>query len=160
MLMVRVFKQTENKLACNPTGPNKEPQEETNMFPETMTNEQQVRNYLVERGNDIRHEHKVDLIEHFAIDDMPRPQTIKELKERLAEGKFRIRDRYKDEANIGWESLDHLIVWREKDADKEGFKAAKKLLDKAHTEVNDAIMVKPQEEALAAVKEFEAMTFH
>ena len=124
------------------------------------TEQERARDYLEIRAADVRSAHKSTLARHFGIEDDAPPKTIKELKERLAEGKFRTHENYKDDTNIRYESLDHLIRWRTRDADKDGFRTAKESLAKTYTELQDIIVVKTPDEGLKALQEFEKKTFH
>lgn len=112
--------------------------------------------YLDSRAYDTRYAKDRELERKFGLmDDLP-PTTVKEVRERLLAGKWTLRG--KDDARVYGEAP---IRWRDPaiQEDRAGFDAAKKLLDKAFTDVKDAIMIKDAEAGLAAVKAFETATF-
>lgn len=135
---------------------------EETMYTETQTQ----RNYLETRLRNIYASKRTDLNKQFHIDRYV-PSSFKEALEKIKTGKFSFDEKRLEnlEDDYGGEYFDlyclvSLIDWDLEPADKAGFKAAEKLLDKAYTDAKDQVTVASPEKGLEALKAFEGTTFH
>jgi len=123
--------------------------------------EKEQRRYLRSRLWSISSDKVEDFYKVFRLNDDAQPQTIKELKDRLASGMFVIRGEDTDKI-VGWNSGVNYIRWRDpaKPEDQDGYDAAMKKLDEARQKAEDEITILPPEKGLEAVRAFEGTTFH
>ena len=126
----------------------------------TMTDDAKARQYLDQRLRDVWCRHEKALRVKFFTDEAEAPKTPKELADRLAAGKFTVRDEKDDDKDKWYGSIKNHIEWRDPKtpADKAGFAAFEVLLDKQNILAQDAIMVKTPADGLAALQAFEAWT--
>lgn len=121
----------------------------------------QQKNYFGQRAVEIFFEKKEALKKDFGLIDDEAPRTAKELAARIAAGKFVI-DTTKEVSE--WDfSIRRAFSWRDPSVkkDEDGYKAARKVLDKKLTETKDIIVASEKAtDALAAVKDLETATFH
>lgn len=101
----------------------------------------------------------------FGLTNEESPKTPKEMTDRIIAGKFALpkdADNEDDYIFCGTSDLARKIIWRDpaKVADKDGYKAAKVLLDAAYNSTVDAIMVSEPAEGLVAYQNFTKQTFH
>ena len=133
---------------------------------ENMDNTFEQRRYMETRLHSVYLDHDHALRSHFHMDP-DYPATLREGLDRIAKGtvKFPTAEKLEDIgylmdgtffADAIWGSVD----WRTTDADKDGFKAAEKLLNKAFTDAKDTIKVADPKDGLTALKEFESKTFY
>ncbi len=138
-------------------------QEKSNAMNEALYAEQSKRSYLHSRLYAIRCEKVADLRETFNINDDDAPKTRKELAERIAAGKYQIKDlEKKGEVDFGWNGWYGSIIWRDPavKADEAGFTAAVKKVDDAQQATLDKLTVLSIEEGYKALEEFKSATFH
>ncbi len=113
--------------------------------------------YLKERVSEIVSDKRSDVHDFFLGQDLPK--TVKELKERMAAGKYLIDS--DDNIKIyEYDSPGHFITFRDKPIDRDGYDAAVEEIEKARISATDQIMVGDAATALKAVQDFEARTFH
>lgn len=132
---------------------------------ETMDTTYEQRRYLENRLNQVNRDHEQSLRNHFHMDPQY-PATLREAMDRIAKGTVKFPTAEQIEEN-GWEldgsfysgAIFDSVDWRTDAADKEGFKAAEKLLGKAYTDAKDIIKVNDPKDGLVALKEFEAKSF-
>lgn len=126
-----------------------------------ITEVQTQRKYLSARLMTLAKNKEPDLLRNFGLTDDKAPMTFDEAVQRIKDGKYTVVEQYSGNTANGYYGLDSAIRWRDpaKKEDKPGYDAAKKLMAAAVTDTQDAIMIKTPDEALAAVKAFEAMTF-
>jgi hypothetical protein len=121
----------------------------------------QQKNYFGNRAVEIFYAQKEALKNQFGLVDDEAPRNAKELAERIAAGKFVIDTEKKDS---DWDfSIRRAFSWRDPSVkkDEDGYKAARKELDKKLTETKDIIVASTDaKEALEAVKSLETATFH
>lgn len=141
-------------------GANKQKQEtETEMlYNKEQAVDIQQKNYLAGRANEIFYDLRSKMRGQFHMDAPDSPSSPKELYERLTKGEFTVEKADSDKS-FGWDSWTTYFSWRTQPRDEVGYRAARKLLDKALTETKDAIIVKDAEGGLEALKAFEAKTF-
>lgn len=133
----------------------------------TAQNEAEKINYLSRRLEDVKHDKKHALKEHFNLLDPEAPNTFDEYVKALKDGKYSFRNEAaKERANnpdyfYSWGISDY-IIFRDPSVkpDKDGYKAAEKLLDAEYTKTKDVIKVLPADKGLEALNAFEAKTFH
>lgn len=128
------------------------------------TETQDQRKYLQRRLEDIYIRKERPLYAAFGLTDDVAPSTPKELKARIADGKFTIIGLPKDEEDEddfddcyygGWSRL---IRWRDpaKKADQDGYDAARKALQDEFQKAMDTIKIDDVKAGLEAVKALEA----
>ena len=127
------------------------------------TETQDQRKYLTRRLDEVFYEKERPLYAAFGLTDDEPPSTPKELKARIADGKFTIvglpKDDDEDEDEMyfygGWSRL---IRWRDpaKKADQDGYDAARKELKAKYQEALDTIKIDEPKAGLDAVKALEA----
>lgn len=131
------------------------------------TETQDQRKYLSNRLEEIYWEKFRPLDAQFGLMDDKAPTTPKELKERIASGKFTIvglpkddeDDEFDDDAYF-YGSWHRLLKWRDpaKKADHEGHKAAHKELRDLRQKTLDIIKIDEPKAGLDAIKALEAWT--
>lgn len=131
------------------------------------TETQDQRKYLSQRLESIYYDLRLPLFAQFGLTDDPCPKTPKELKQRIADGKFIIKglkdddndDEFADDEYFygSWESM---IRWRDpaKKADSEGYVAATKELEDLRQKTLDIIKIDEPKAGLDAIKALEAWT--
>lgn len=128
------------------------------------TETQDQRKYLQRRLEDIYYQKERPLYVTFGLTDDEAPTTPKELKARIADGKFVIIGLPKDDEDEddfddcyygGWSRL---IRWRDpaKKADQDGYDAARKALKAEYQKAMDTIKIDDVKAGLEAVKALEA----
>lgn len=129
------------------------------------TETQDQRKYLTRRLDDIFYQKERPLYAAFGLTDDEAPTSPKELKKRLADGKFTIiglpkDDEDEDEDEYFYGGWSRLIRWRDpaKKADQEGYDAARKELKSKYQEALDTIKIDDVKAGLDAVKALEAWT--
>jgi len=117
-------------------------------------------NYLLSRYEDTRSKIRFDLRKQFGLDNDDRPNTAKELTDRILSGKYVLPTEKEEELMrnqyyCGWSVLDS-IKWRDPaiKEDKDGFKLAETELDAESLNVHDAVMIKDHDTALIAIQAF------
>jgi hypothetical protein len=139
---------------------------------ETMSDNYEQRRYLETRLTSAHREHAGELEKHFNIYG-GYPKTLNEAVDLIKAGKFEINQKkvdaynnsmgcFDDEPNAyGYDnySFAETIKFDVPQPDKEGFKAAEKLLGKAYTDAKDQIKVLDIEAGLKALKDFESSDF-
>lgn len=135
------------------------PEKENTMNYDCNDQDTNARDYLSSRLHSIQNDKIGEMNHFFGLVGDVRPQTAKELIERITTGKYIVQpDKMEKSA---YSPVDY-FCWRDPSVkeDMAGMKAARKLLDVASIEVTDAIVIKTPTEALAALKDFEGKTFH
>jgi hypothetical protein len=131
------------------------------------TETQDQRKYLTQRLEEIFWELQRPLEAKFGLTDDKAPTTPKELKERIASGKFTIiglpkdgddEDEYDDDYFGCYTSWHRLLKWRDpsKKSDFEGFEAANKELRDLRQKTLDIIKIDEPKAGLDAIKALEA----
>lgn len=127
------------------------------------------RSFLGNRLAKAMNEKTVELRKAFYLDTNKRPNTLQQLKDALAGGKFIVIDpngdpltddsKYKNEYMY---SITDYISWQDPATppDREGYDEAVKLMEAAASEVRDTIEIFSAEEGLKAVNAFKAKKFH
>ena len=127
-----------------------------------LTESEQQRNYMTVRLVTAESNQVQKIREKYRI-DAPAPKTKADLLARLTGGKFTIEDDYFDKNGDlkEYENIKYAFTWEDptNPADTAGYKSAKALLKQAFMDAKDAIVVKPVEDGLAALKAFETQTF-
>lgn len=140
----------------------KKAEEEKNMY-FADKNEDTKKNHLMSRLSSIYYDKVPELRKAFNM-DVDEPTSPKDIAERLKAGKYTVRKADKDVDDIDvWN-----FYWRDyfswedpaNPADTKGFDAAMDKLQDAHTKTKDTIIVMDEVAGLAALREFEAATFH
>lgn len=118
-----------------------------------------AQNYLENRLSGVIMTKEQTLRKDFGLVDDERPQTPKDLIERITSGKFTVPSDKME--NADYEPI-RRFRWRDPSVkeDHAGYKTACGLMQDASTEVLDAIHIQTKEEALKAIKEYETKTFH
>ncbi len=118
-------------------------------------------NYLLQRAQNVQYKQRIALYKQFGLEDDDTPKDAKETVDRIIAGKYTLpTDRelelIKERQFFSWSPLIG-IRWRDPAVkeDRDGFKAAEKELDATFDTVHDAVMVKSNDDALAAIKTFE-----
>lgn len=128
------------------------------------TETQDQRKYLQRRLEDIYYMKERPLFAAFGLTDDEAPTTPKELKARIADGKFTIIGLPKDDEDEDdfddcfYGSWSRLIRWRDpaKKADQDGYEAARKALKNEYQKAMDTIKIDDVKAGLEAVKALEA----
>lgn len=127
------------------------------------TETQDQRKYLARRLDDIYYGLERPLFATFGLTDDEAPSTPKELKARIADGKFTIiglpkDDEDEDEDDFFYGGWSRMIRWRDpaKKLDRDGYDAARKELKAEYQKALDTIKIDEPKAGLDAVKAFEA----
>ena len=127
------------------------------------TETQDQRKYLTRRLDDIYYALERPLFATFGLTDDPAPTTPKELKARIADGKFTIigtkdGDEDEDEDDFWYGGWSRMIRWRDpaKKADQDGYDAARKDLKAEYQKALDTIKIDDVKAGLDAIKALEA----
>lgn len=150
----------EKKASCNPTPIKGFVKKEKRMRyddfdrPIAETEAEAKRAYLADRAMGVYYKIDADLEKAFGLKNDDAPTTVSDLVKRIKENKFEIKKDREDEYTFNPLSL---ITWRDPNVkkDKDGYKAAKALLEKKQTEVADIIAIGDAKDALDAIKAFE-----
>jgi hypothetical protein len=136
--------------------------EEETMYNNEKSETQSQRNHLMYRAEDVYNDKRWEVRKSFGLEDDDRPQTGKELVERILAGKYVMPDNKADCFDDPWGNPLRQIIWRDPNAkkDQEGFDAAADQLSKEFTFLQDTIKIEEPKVALEALREFEAKTFH
>jgi len=117
-------------------------------------------NYLLSRYENTKDKIRSDLRKQFGLDNDDRPNTAKELTDRILSGKYVLPTEKEEELTrqvyyCGSSVLDS-IKWRDPaiKEDRDGFKLAETELDNESLKVHDAVMIKDHDTALAAIQAF------
>lgn len=138
--------------------------EEETMYSETSDQRQ----YLERRLNNEKSAKESTLRVAFNL-DRESPATMNEAVEMIKTGKATFDEKALARMNDDWGddaypfdsyAFNSLIEWNQPKADKEGYKAAQKLVDKAYTDTRDTIKVMDLENGLKALQAFTSTTFH
>ncbi len=123
--------------------------------PATETQDQ--RKYLTRRLDEVYQDNRDPLEAEFGLVDDEYPETLKDLKERIAAGKFTFRDEKDVRPYHHWTEM---LRWRDpaKKADQEGFTAAVKALKAERQKALDIIKIDEPKAGLEAIKALEAWT--
>jgi len=152
--------------SCAKTEPVK--QGENPMYVDYVSNDKHTEsaktNYLLGRFTFVKDKHRQELMKQFGLYGDEPPQTAQELVDRITSGKFVLPT--VDEENTTrktycWPySPAYAIKWRDPaiKEDKPGFDATEEQLKTAALDVHDVVMIKTNDEALAAIKTFESWT--
>jgi hypothetical protein len=158
------------KIKCPPVKQklNKKQEVENTMYiDKTLPIENQQKTYLNERVRTVFYDLQHKLCDQFFINDDQAPLTLKDFKDRVANGKFTVtnfdgekidsNDWDDEEDKVCWNII-HAIRWRDpaKKADIVGKEAADKELSKKFTETKDQIMIGTPADGLKALQELEA----
>lgn len=151
---------------------NKPMRNETNIdvrFDGPSAVDREKRGYLGDRLFQVYRKHFADMETKFGLVDDKPPRSPKELFERLTSGRFVVTDNQfeitdKDDAKnfSGYDPVAEHIRWRDPSVkeDREGFKAAEKVLEQAQIKARDQIKILSPEEGLKALQEFESFTLN
>lgn len=119
------------------------------------------RKHLHQRAYRSKLQKNYDLRQAFKMDGAPQPKTLTEAIERLKAGRFDFEIDLDAEDDVKWRRyFFEMLIWRDEPADKEGFQKALNALDAAYQTLEDEITINDPLEALTALREFEAKTFH
>ncbi len=123
--------------------------------PATETQDQ--RKYLAQRLESVYCDKRDPLESEFGLVDDDAPQSLTELKARIADGKFTFREEKDIRPYFYWTEM---LRWRDpaKKADQEGFDAAKKALKAERQKALDIIKIDEPKAGLEAIKALEAWT--
>ena len=123
--------------------------------PATETQDQ--RKYLQSRLQDVYGAKKSPLQAQFGLIDDDAPETMKDLQERIAAGKFTFLDEKDARPYHHWTEM---LRWRDpaKKADQDGYTAAKTELKAKYQAALDTIKIDEPKAGLEAVKALEAWT--
>jgi hypothetical protein len=115
-------------------------------------------NYLSGRVENIYFKKDAELRKQFGLVNDESPETAVEMVKRIQDGKFIIKDEYKDKRTYG--DAARYITWRDPAVkeDQAGYKAALKAFDVAHQDARDTIAIGTPAEGLAAIKALDAWT--
>lgn len=115
------------------------------------------KDYLRREGEKTYREMDLTLERKFGLVNDDRPMTATDIVARIQAGKFILDAKYKDEYTYG--AADY-ITWRDPaiKEDKDGYKAAEKLLKAAYRTAKDVIEVKTPAEGLDALVAFRSTT--
>jgi len=164
MLVVNdFFKLANNGQSCAKTEPVKK--KENPMYVDYVTNDKHTEsaktNYLLQRASNVKYKIQEDLRIKFGLNDDETPHTAQELVDRITSGKYILPTEKEAELlnDRCWPYPSAMagIKWRDPAVkeDRAGYKAAEKQLETAFDDVHDAVMIKSNDDALAAIKEFE-----
>ena len=124
------------------------------------------RRYLERRVGSVYDDHSNKLRSDFHMGPQY-PATLREALDRIEKGTVKFPKGadleemgYDLDGNFYSDAIWGSVDWRTEEADKDGFKAAEKLLNKAFTDAQDTIKVADPKDGLTALKEFENKTFH
>lgn len=117
------------------------------------------REYLSYRLNSVSDSLQRKARVHFGMADEDAPETWEQFIARIQSGKFLIKESYKDKC---WAYDSYGIRWRDpaKVADNAGYQATYAKIMADMRDVEDVIAILEPADALKAVKEFEAKTYH
>lgn len=116
-------------------------------------------NYLLGRFNEVKSNVRDDLRKQFGLDNDSTPYTAKDLVERIQAGKFILpttkEENLSNQIYYGPQSVVHTITWRDPAIveDQAGYDLANEDLKAAALPVHDAIMLKDNDTALAAIND-------
>ena len=119
-------------------------------------------NYLLSRFSSVKSDIRGTLNKQFGLVNDDAPYTAQDLVDRITSGKYILPTEKEAElyrqCYYGSSNPINIIKWRDPSIveDKAGFKLAEEQLEVASQDVQDAIMIKTNDEALAAIKEFES----
>lgn len=140
--------------------------QETTMYGDTYndvnvdnrTEAERTRDHFSSRIHDEKYKKERELSETFAMYDMDRPTTAKELTNRISKGLFILNDQHKD--TYTYDPMSY-IQWRDpaKPKDEEGFRAACTKLQAAAQDAEDLLLGSPADQALKILNDFKAQTF-
>jgi len=135
------------------------------MYVDYVTNDKHTEsaktNYLLQRASNAKYKIQEDLHKQFGLSDDESPRNPQELVDRITSGKYVLPTEKESELMVNqyWPCSPMLagIKWRDPAVkeDRAGWKAAEKQLETAFNDVHDAVMIKSNDDALAAIKEFE-----
>lgn len=117
------------------------------------------RDYLYGRLSMIEEKQYVDARRRFGLLDDEYPDKVEDLIKRIQDGKFVIRKGYENARVYAWEEA---IRFRDpaKAEDQAGYDLVEQQIDKDARDVRDTVTIADPVEGLAAVKAFEAKTYH
>lgn len=120
---------------------------------------QTAREYLMCQLSEIAYEKYDELRKTFGLQDDAQPKNVKEMIERIIEGKYVLPEKY---AEKNWYSASDYIRWRDPSVkeDQEGLDKALQTRDKEQRKTANVIAVSDPKEGLAALEAFESNTFH
>lgn len=116
-------------------------------------------NHLKNRLWAIEMEKENELLKAYGLKDDASPETVKDLVQRIKDGKYTVSKEYETKPSIYPAGL---IRWRDPEMkeDPEGYETARKTLTKAYKDAEDEIVVLPPEKGLETLRAFQAMTFN
>lgn len=124
-----------------------------------VTIEEKRLSYLGERLHSVTHDKRRELRIQFGLDSEETPRTPEEAVERIKAGRFTLKDKDQRHRYDNWFAN---LIWRDPkiESDQEGFDKAEKVLEKAHQDTYDTIMIHPADAGLEALKTFESQKFN